>query len=65
MKNIDNWLYRYMAIHMDHMRHHMLAMLDAMIPAPVSWPALQRVRTPVSPSLNDIRLRSDFLTPWI
>jgi hypothetical protein len=65
MKNIDIWLYRYMAIHVDHMLHHMLAMLDAMIPAPVPRPALQRVRTPVSPSLNDIRLRSDFLTPWI
>ena len=65
MKNIGIWLYRYMAIHMDHMRHHVLAMLDAMMPAPVSRPALQRVRTPVSPSLNDIRLRSDLLTPWI
>ena len=65
MKNIGIWLYRYMAIHMDHMRHHVLAMLDAMMPAPVSRPALQRVRTPVSPHLNDIRLRSDFLTPWI
>ena len=65
MKNIGIWLYRYMAIHMDHMRHHVLAMLDAMMPAPVSGPALQRVRTPVSPSLNDIRLRSDLLTPWI
>jgi hypothetical protein len=65
MKNIGNLLYRYMAVHMDHIRHHVLAMLDAMMPAPVSRPALQRVRTPVSPSLNDIRLRSDFLTPWI
>jgi len=65
MKNIGIWLYRYMAIHMDHMRHHVLAMLDTMMPAPVSRLALQRVRTPVSPSLNDIRLRSDFLTPWI
>jgi hypothetical protein len=65
MKNIGIWLYRYMAIHVDHMRHHMLAMLDARMPAPVSKPALQRVRTPVSPSLNDIRLRSDLLTPWI
>jgi hypothetical protein len=65
MKNIGIWLYRYMAIHMDHMRHHVLTMLDAIMPAPVSRPALQRVRTPVSPSLNDIRLRSDFLTPWI
>ena len=65
MKNIGIWLYRYMAIHMDRMRHHVLAMLDAMIPALVPRPALQRVRTPVSPSLNDIRLRSDLLTPWI
>jgi hypothetical protein len=65
MKNISIWLYRYMDIHMDHMRHHMLAMLDAMMPAPVSRAALQRVRTPVSPSLNDIRLRSDLLTLWI
>ena len=65
MKNISIWLYRYMAIHVDHMRYHVLAMLDAMMPAPVSRPALQRVRTPVSPSLNDIRFRSDFLTPWI
>ena len=65
MKNIGIWLYRYMAIHMDHMLHHVLAMLDAMMSAPVSRPALQRVRTPVSPSLNDIRLRSDLLTPWI
>jgi hypothetical protein len=65
MKNLGIWLYRYMAIHVDHMLHHMLAMLDAMMSAPVPRPALQRVRTPVSPSLNDIRLRSDFLTPWI
>ena len=63
MKNIGIWLYRYMAIHVDHMLHHMLAMLDAMIPAPVSRPALQHARTPVSPNLSDIRLRSDFLTP--
>lgn len=65
MKNIGIWLYRYMAMHMDHMLYHVLAGLDALLPAPVSRPALQRVRTPVSPSLNDIRLRSDFLTPWI
>jgi hypothetical protein len=65
MKNIDNWLYLYMAIHVDHMLHHGLALLDAMMSSPVSRPALQRVRTPVSPSLNDIRLRSDLLTPWI
>ena len=65
MKNIVIWLYRYMAIHMDHIQHHVLAMLDAMMPTPVPRPALQRVRTPVSPSLNDIRLRSDLLTPWI
>ena len=65
MKNIGDWLYRYMAIHVYHMLHHILAMLDALMPAPVSRSALQRFRTPVSPSLNDIRLRSDFLTPWI
>jgi len=65
MKKTDIWLYRYMAIHMDHILHRVLTMLDAMMPAQVSRPALQRVRTPVSPSLNDIRLRSDFLTPWI
>jgi hypothetical protein len=65
MKNIGAWLYRYMAIHMDHLLQYVLALLDAMMPAPVSRPALQRVRTPVSPSLNDIRLRSNFLTPWI
>ena len=65
MKNMGIWLYCHMAIHTDLMLHHMLTVLDAMMPAPVSRPALQRVRTPVSPSLNDIRLRSDFLTPWI
>ena len=65
MKNIDIWLYRYMAMHMDHLRHHVLAMLGAITFTPVSRPALQRVRMPVSPSLNDIRLRNDFLTPWI
>jgi hypothetical protein len=65
MKNIGIWLYRYIVIHMDHMLHDVLAVLDAMMPDPVSRPALQRVRTPRSPSLNDIRLRSDLLTPWI
>ena len=65
MKNIGIWLYRYMAIHVDHILYHVLTVLDAMIPAPVPRPALQRVKTPVSPSLNDIRLRSDLLTPWI
>jgi hypothetical protein len=65
MKNMGIWLYCHMAIHTDLMLHHMVTVLDAMMPAPVSRPALQRVRTPVSPSLNDIRLRSDFLTPWI
>ena len=65
MKKVGIWLYRYMAIHVYHMRHHGLALLDAMMSSPVSRPALQRVRTPVSPSLNDIRLRSDLLTPWI
>jgi hypothetical protein len=65
MNNIGIWLYRYMAIHVDHILHHMLAMLDAMRPDPVPRPALQRVRTPASPSLNDIRFRSDCLMPWI
>jgi hypothetical protein len=65
MKNIGIWLYRHMAIHTDHMLHHVLTTLDALMPAPMPRPALQRVRTPVSPSLNDIRLRSDFLTPWV
>ena len=65
MKNIGVWLYRYITIHVNHMLDHVLAMLDAMMPAPVARPALQRVRTPVSPNLNDIRLRSDFLTPWV
>jgi len=45
MKNIGIWLYRYIVMHMDHMLHDMLAMLDAMMPEPVSRPALQRVRT--------------------
>jgi hypothetical protein len=65
MKNIGIWLYHYMTIHMGRMRDHVLAMLDALRPAPGSRPALQRVRTPVSPSVDDIRLRSDFLTPWV
>ena len=65
MKNMGIWLYCHMAIHTDLMLHHMVTVLDAMMPAPVSRPALQRVRTPVSPDLNDIRLRSDFLTPWV
>ena len=65
MKRIVIWLYSYMAMHMGHMLHHMLAMLDAMRPDPVPRPALQHVRTPASPSLNDIRFRSDFLMPWI
>ena len=60
MKKTGIWLYRYMAIHVDHVLHHVLALLDAMLPAPVARPALRRVRTPVSPSLNDIRLRSIF-----
>ncbi len=65
MKKLGVWLYRYMAIRMSHMRHHVSAVLDAIMPSPVSRPALQRVSRPVSPSVNDIRLRSDFLTPWI
>jgi hypothetical protein len=65
MKNIGIWLYRYIAIHENHMLHHVWAMLDAMTPSPMYRPALQRVRTPVFPNLSDTRLRSDFLTPWI
>jgi hypothetical protein len=65
MKNIVIWLYRYMAIHMRQTLHQMLAVLNAMAPSPVYRPAPQRVRISVSPSVNDIRLRSDFLTPWI
>jgi hypothetical protein len=65
MKNISIWLYLYIAIHTNHILHDVLAMLDAMTPSPIYRPALQRVRTPVSPNLNDIRLRSDFLTPWV
>ena len=65
MKNLGIWLYRYMTIRMDHMLHHVSTMLDAMAPSPMSRPALQRVRTSVSPSVNDIRLRSDFLMPWM
>ena len=65
MKNLGIWLYRYIAIRMGHMLYHVSAILDALAPSPVSRPALQRVRTPVSPSVNDIRLRSDFLTLWM
>ena len=65
MKSLGIWLYRYMAIRMGRMLHRVSAVLDAIMPSPVSRPALQRVRTPVAPSVNDIRLRSDFLTPWI
>jgi hypothetical protein len=65
MRNIGIWLYRYMTIHMQNVLHHILAVLDALAPSPVSRPALQRVKAPVSPSVNDIRLRSDCLTPWI
>jgi len=65
MKNISIWLYRYMAIYIDHILHDVLTILGAMMPSPMARPGLQRVRTPVSPSLNDIRLRNDFLMPWI
>ena len=65
MKNLGIWLYRYMTMYMNHGLHHVLAVLDALAPSPMSRPALQRVRTPVSPSVNDIRRRSDFLTPLI
>ena len=65
MRNIGIWLYRYIAIHTNHALHHVWAMLDAMTPSPVYRPALQCVRTPVSPNLSNIRLRSDFLIPWI
>jgi hypothetical protein len=65
MKNIGIWLYRYIAIHTNHMRPHVWAMLDAMTPSPVYRPALQCVRTPMSPSIDDIRRRSDVLMPLI
>jgi hypothetical protein len=65
MKNLGVWLYRYMAIHMNHGLHHALAVLDSLAPSPVYRPALQHVRTPVPPSVSDVRLRSDFLTPVI
>jgi len=65
MKNLGIWLYRYMAIHVNHRLHHVLAVLDSLAPSPVYRPALQRVRTHVPPSVNDIRLRSDFLRPLI
>jgi len=65
MKNIGIWLYRYIAIHTNHVRHHVWAMLGAMTPSPVYRPALQCVRTPMSPSIDDIRRRSDVLTPLI
>ena len=58
MKSLGTWLYRYMAIHMHQI-------LDALTPCPMYRPVPQRVRTSVSPSVNDIRLRSDFLMPWI
>src|SRR5437870_11526724 len=60
MKNLGIWLYHYMAIHVNQMLHHVLAVLDSLAPSPVYRPALQRVRTHVPPSVNDIRLRSDF-----
>jgi len=65
MRNLGILLYCYMAIYMSHVLHPVLAMLNAVTSSPAYRPALQRVRTPVSPSVNDIRLRSDFLTPWI
>jgi hypothetical protein len=61
MKNIGIWLYRYMAIHANRLRHLVWTVLDTTTPSPGYRPALQRVRTPVSPSVNDIRLRSDVL----
>ena len=65
MEKLGIWLYRYIAMYANHALHHVLAVLDSLAPSPVYRPALQCVRTPVSPSVNDIRLRSDFLTPWI
>ena len=65
MKNIDVWLYRYIAIRANHVLTHVSAMLGAMTPSPVYRPALQCVRTPMSPSIDDIRRRSDVLTPLI
>ena len=65
MKNLGIWLYRNMAIHLNRKLHHVLAVLGALAPSPAYKPALQRGRTPVPPSVSDVRLRSDFLTPWI
>ena len=65
MKNIGIWLYRYIAIHTNKLLHHVWAKLDAMRPCPMYRPALQRVRTSVSPSVDDLRRRSDFLMLWI
>ena len=65
MGKLGIWLYRYMLMHASHVLHHAVAVLGAMVSSPPPKPALQRVRTPVPPSISDIRLRSDFLTPWI
>ena len=65
MKKLGIWLYRYMTININHGLLHVLAVLDSLAPSPGYRPALQRVRTPVSPSVSNVRVRNDFLTPWI
>ena len=54
MNNIGNLLYSYMLIPLNKLLHHVL---DTMEPSPGSRPALQPVRTAVSPGVSDIRRR--------
>jgi hypothetical protein len=49
MKNLGIWLYRYLAIHVNHMLHHVLVVPGSMAPSPMYRPAFQRLRTPVPP----------------
>jgi hypothetical protein len=65
MKVLDDWLYRYMAICMDYLRHHRLAVLDALAPSQGYKPALQRVSTPVVPRASAGRHSCDMWIPWI
>jgi hypothetical protein len=65
MRDIVDLLYRYIAIYASYVWYHMLAMLAAQVPSPGARPALQRVRTPVSPSLDDVRRHNDFLMLWM
>jgi hypothetical protein len=60
MKNLGVLLYSYMAICIDHLLHYVMATLDALAPVPMYRPALQRVRTHVSPGASAIRLRRIF-----